>query len=124
VCLALNVIGNLILVRYLEHVGITLSTALTGWFNTLLLVVFSYRKKIFAFDQMIKTKFLKICLSCACLYIALEALVGLIGKHVYGSSSLLSIASFGGIVLIGTVVYLCALGATRTYSLSELKRLL
>jgi putative peptidoglycan lipid II flippase len=124
VCLVLNVIGNLILIRYLEHVGITLSTAITGWFNTLLLVVFSYRKRIFAFDQMIKIKFLKICLSCACLYITLEVLIGLIGEKIYGASSLLSIASFGGIVLIGAAVYLFALGATRTYSLNELKRLL
>ena len=52
VCLVVNVIGNLILIRYLEHVGITLTTAFTGWLNTILLVIFSYRKGIFSFDVL------------------------------------------------------------------------
>ena len=123
VCLVLNVIGNLILIRYLEYVGITLSTALVGWLNALLLVVFSYRKKIFKFDYVIKIKFLKMCLSCVFLYLFLGASLSFFEKYIYSSSKFLSLTSFFGIIIGAVLVYFFALSATKTYSLDEIKRL-
>jgi hypothetical protein len=90
----------------------------------LLLVIFSYRKGIFKFDSLIKIKFLKICLSCVFLYVFLEASIGLVGPYVYGASGLVSFASFAGIVLCGMAIYVFALSVTKTYSLSEVKKLL
>jgi putative peptidoglycan lipid II flippase len=124
VCLLLNVAGSIVLIRYLDHVGITLATALTGWLNTLLLVIFGYRRGIFKFDNLIKIKFLKICLSCACLYIFLSASLGLAGKYIYGSSNSIALLSFSGIIFAGIAVYIFALNATNTYSLAEIKKLL
>ena len=123
VCLVVNVIGNLILIRYLEHVGITLTTALTGWLNTILLVIFSYRKGIFSFDSVIKIKFLKICLACIFLYLFLESMLKLLRKYIYDPSQILSIISFAGIILGAAFLYLFALSATKAYSLDEIRKL-
>jgi len=124
VCLVLNVAGNLILIRYWGYVGITLCTAVIGWLNAALLIIFGYRTGIFKFDYVIRIKLLKICLSCVFLYLFLESTIGLFGKHIYAPSKLLSISAFSGIALGAALVYLLALSSTKTYSWDEIKKLL
>ena len=122
-CLVINVVGNLILVRYLEHVGIALATAVTAWVNIILLTIFAYRKNIFRFDYSFKQKALKITLSCGFLYLFLDAASGLLHNYIYGSSSTLSALVFLAMILVGGLLYLYSLYVTNTYSWEELKSL-
>ncbi|NRA74141.1 MAG: murein biosynthesis integral membrane protein MurJ [Rickettsiales bacterium] len=124
VCLIVNVIGNLILIRYLGHIGITITTAFTGWLNTILLIVFSYKRNLFRFDYMIRIKFLKICLSCVFLSLFLKSMLKFFERYIYSSSTIISFSSFSGVILGALFVYLFALSATKTYSLDEIKKLL
>ena len=50
VCVSVNLIGNLILMQYFEHVGLALATSLSGWLNAGLMGLILYRRKLFHLD--------------------------------------------------------------------------
>jgi putative peptidoglycan lipid II flippase len=122
-CLIINVVGNLILIRFIGYYGITLVTALTGWLNFSLLIFFAYKKGIFKFDSIIKVKFLRILLSSIFLYLFLDAISGLSRNFLNSDKSLVSISSFAGIIISGLILYLYALRITGAYSFSDLKNI-
>lgn len=123
-CLTINVLGNLILINFIGYYAITLMTSLTGWLNFFLLMFFAVRKNIFKLDSTLKLKAPRIALSCIFLYLFLEAVSGLSRSFWSSESTLISIASFSGIVVGGFVLYLYTLRITGTYSLSDLKDIL
>jgi putative peptidoglycan lipid II flippase len=53
---AVNVVGSLILSRFLGHVGIALATALAAWVNATLLGVTLARFKHFTADQRLRSR--------------------------------------------------------------------
>lgn len=122
-CLIINVVGNIILIQFIDYYGITLMTALTGWLNFILLMLLARRKKIFKLDEVIKIKAPRIALSCVFLYLFLEATSGLSASFWGSDSNLASLASFSAIVIAGFVLYLCTLRITGAYSLSDLKNI-
>jgi putative peptidoglycan lipid II flippase len=122
VCMIINVTGNLILIRYLSYVGITLATAIAAWVNIILLFVFAYRKEIFKFDKTFKNKSLKIILSSGFLYVFLEAVSGLCHKYIY-CEGWLSLLVFMAVVVGSGLVYFYSLYITSAYTLEELKEL-
>jgi putative peptidoglycan lipid II flippase len=63
-CMILNIVLNLILMQFLQHVGIALATALSAWVNVLLLSVTLYKRKLFAVDAQLKKRLPRIVLSC------------------------------------------------------------
>lgn len=122
-CVIINVVGNLILIRYIGYFGITLSTAITAWVNIALLTLFARRKKIFEFDDLIKIRSLKLVLSSIFLYVFLEAVAGLSTSLLYSTSKLVSLSVFSGILLAGCLIYLYSLHITKAYTINDLKEI-
>lgn len=122
-CVALNVAGSLTLVRYFSYVGIVISSASVAWINILLLIFWAYKKEIFNFDFVFKIRFLRIILSCAFMYIYLNAAYGLLEQYIYSSSTAIGLGAFILMILGGFVVYVAALFATGAYSMKTLQQL-
>jgi putative peptidoglycan lipid II flippase len=64
VCVAANIVLNLILMQWLAHVGLALSTAIAAWLNVFLLSTRLHRHKAISFDKPLVI-FLVKCLGAA-----------------------------------------------------------
>jgi putative peptidoglycan lipid II flippase len=64
VCVAANIVLNVILMQWLAHVGLALSTALAAWLNVFLLSTRLHRHKAISFDKPLVI-FLAKCLAAA-----------------------------------------------------------
>jgi len=49
-CVAVNIIGNLVLMRYYEHVGLAMATSVSAWLNALLMGGMLYKRGFFKPD--------------------------------------------------------------------------
>lgn len=70
-CVFLNLILNLVLMQYYEHVGLAAATSIASWVNTLLLMWVLYYRKRFTPSAHLGKQLLKILLACAVLAAAL-----------------------------------------------------
>ncbi len=122
-CLILNIISNLILINYLQHVGITLSTALVAWINIILLFRFAIKKQIFFFDSLIRKKMMRLALSGLCMYWYLDSVLGILYQYIYSPNKLVSISAFVLMTSSAAAVYFAAIFVTRSYSPAELNNL-
>ena len=50
-CVAVNIVGNLILMQYFEHVGLAMATTVSAWLNAGLMGVILYRRSHFVPDK-------------------------------------------------------------------------
>lgn len=123
ICMIVNVTGNLALIKYMGYSGITLATSITAWVNVILLIFFAYKKEIFMFESLTKIRSLKLLLASVFLYLFLEALNGLSSSMLYSGSKIVSLITFGGILLSGCILYLYAIYATGAYKLEDFKEL-
>lgn len=55
-CVAINLVGNLILMQYYAHVGLAMATSLAGWINALLMGFVLYRRSLFVPDHPLRTR--------------------------------------------------------------------
>lgn len=122
-CVVLNTISNLILVNHLEHVGITLSTAIIAWLNIVLLFAFAIKRELFFFDATIKRKVMRLLLSGAIMYIYLHNMLGILESYIYSTSKLYSIGALIFIICTSSLVYFAAIFTTKSYSIAEIKSL-
>ena len=122
VCVVVNIIGNLILISRIAEIGITITTALTAWLNITMLLICAYKKGIFAFDDIFKAKIKKIILSCATMFLFLEAACSLFDGYLY-KHDFSSIIVLVIILSASMLLYFCALFLLKAYSLKELKSL-
>lgn len=122
-CLVLNTISNLILINYLAHVGITLSTALVAWVNIGLLFHFAIKKKLFAFDAVLKQKIFRLLLAGFFMWWYLYSALGLLGGYIYSDHRLLSLVAFIAMIASAAGVYFAAIFVTKSYSWDEIKAL-
>lgn len=122
-CLILNTISNLILIKHFAHVGITLSTAIVAWINIALLFRFAIKKKLFAFDDVIKKKIIRLLLSAGLMYWYLYSIFGILHQYIYSAKSLLSVAAFVFVIVSAAIIYFVAVVITGAYSKSEFKNL-
>jgi putative peptidoglycan lipid II flippase len=122
-CLILNTISNLILIKHFAHVGITLSTAIVAWINIVLLFRFAIKKKLFAFDDVIKKKIIRLLLSAGLMYWYLYSIFGILHQYIYSTKSLVSVAAFVVAIISAAIIYFVAVVITGAYSKSEFKNL-
>ncbi len=102
-CVVLNLIGNLILMQFLQHVGLALSTTISGWVNALSMAFILLRRGHFVPDALLRKQLLKICaattLMCAMLA-AGNQILPWNDTHERITSLALLIAAGGGTYLI------------------------
>ena len=72
-CLLLNVVLNLILIRYYQHVGIVISTSVSNWLGVIILISKLRYNNYFRFDGNKDSVFVKILFSTSCMILTTQA---------------------------------------------------
>lgn len=118
---AVAIVGSLILMPPLGHVGVALAVAASGWASAGLLGVLIARRIGFGIDRAARHRLPRIALAAVVMGLAVEAarrlLVSLLGA---GAQPALRAAVLAGLIAFGLAVYVLLLKAMRVTSLREL----
>ena len=105
----LNLLGNLLLVQILAHVGIALATALSAWANALVLWWLLSRRGLFAADRQLRRSLPRMLVAAAVAAAVLVGLGGVLMPWLEGGL----VARAGGLALLVGLGGLAYLGAGR-----------
>lgn len=122
-CMILNIVFNLALMPYLQHVGIALATALSAWINVTLLCVMLYRRGLFRIDSQLKKRFPRIVIACLGMAAMLSYGV-LVLDHLMLSGTLQRVAGFCVLSAAGGLTFFLIGYVVRAYDIQEIKSLL
>ncbi len=100
-CVAVNIIGNLILMQYYEHVGLAMATTLSAWLNASLMGMVLLRRKHFVPDASLLFAVLKMLIAAAVMGGLLYWLVPQLDFATFGSK----ISSLAILVVSGLLTY-------------------
>ncbi|MAZ04041.1 MAG: murein biosynthesis integral membrane protein MurJ [Sneathiella sp.] len=106
----LNVILSLVLIRYIDHVGIAVATSLSSWFNVIFLFITLRRRGHYTADKRLLRRLVGIILAtiimAGSLYIARDFLDSLFAGDVTNRIMALGalVAGGGGIYVIGVLI--------------------
>jgi putative peptidoglycan lipid II flippase len=121
ICLIFNVVMNLILMQFIAHVGLALSTSLSSWLNVALLVFILYRRKHFKLDTLAGKRLPLIVGSAVCmgavLWFAKEWL-----DTLKEPSSMMFLASLGAISALAGITYFSVVHLTGGFRIQELRK--
>lgn len=117
-----NLVGNLILIWPLGHVGVAAATAFSAWVNVLILYWLLHRGDHLQADARLITRGARIIGASALMGAALWYVVPLADSHMTGGFFSRVIA-LGALCGGGAMVYAVAIFGTGAYRLSELKAL-
>jgi len=122
-CVFLNIILNYYLIKYFQHVGLAIATAISSWLNIILLVSILYKKNWWKPNILLVTNIIKILFSSILMLITLI----LINNYVINieSYNLNKINLLILLVVSGFVVYILLskiLGVLGVINLNELLR--
>jgi putative peptidoglycan lipid II flippase len=108
VCVAANIVLNLILMQPLAHVGLALSTAIAAWLNVLLLSTRLHKQDAISFDKPLLIFLAKCLVAAGLMSAAIEYALPFITPFLYnlGHHAALRIA-----VLIAIITGFCLLFA-------------
>jgi putative peptidoglycan lipid II flippase len=123
VAIAVNLVGNLILIWPLEHVGPPLATAIASWVNVLLLYVSLMRRGHFSTDPKLNRHLFRLLIAAVLMgaaLIVINPLVDPMMNRTFGWR----VAGLTLLVGGGVIVYAIATFATRAFTGAELKSLL
>ncbi|CAN5343554.1 murein biosynthesis integral membrane protein MurJ [soil metagenome] len=117
-----NLVGNLVLIWPLGHVGVAVSTAVAAWVNVLVLYWLLHRRDQLRMNARCKTKAIRIIGASAAMGVALWFLNPLLDPYMARSVTerVIALMLLCG---IGGLVYGVAALVLRTYALSELRSL-
>lgn len=118
-----NLVGNLILIWPLAHVGVGVATAIAAWVNVILLWITLRRRGHIQFDSRLLQKSWRILLAAALMGVALWFGNSLVEDNL-GDGLWRRVAILSALVGSGGVIYGVAILASGAYRLSELKSLI
>jgi putative peptidoglycan lipid II flippase len=117
-----NLVGNLVLIWPLGHVGVAVSTAISAWVNVLVLYWMLHRRDQLRMDTRFKDKALRILGASIAMGAALWFLNPLLDPYM-ASDVAERVTALVLLCGIGALVYGVAALVLRTYALSELRAL-
>ena len=117
-----NLVGNLILIWPLGHVGVAVSTAVAAWINVLVLYWLLHRRNQLRMDARFKGKALRIAAASAVMGAALWFINDWLDPFM-ARNLIERVVALGLLCGIGGLVYGVAALGLRTYALSELRAL-
>jgi putative peptidoglycan lipid II flippase len=123
IAIAVNLIGNLILIWPLAHVGPPLATAIASWVNVILLYRSLRARGHFAMDARLAGHIGRLALAALLMAAALFFAAPLVRPFLAGAFEL-RVLGLGLLVGGGFIVYAAAVFLTRAYTLTELRAFL
>jgi putative peptidoglycan lipid II flippase len=117
---ALNLALNLILTRWLSHVGVALATAISAWFNALALGWVLSRRGQLVLDRRLRRRVPRLLVAA----LAMGAVLLVLERLLFPAGPGLRFAALGLLVGAGCLAYFAAAHALRALDLRELKGLL
>jgi putative peptidoglycan lipid II flippase len=119
VCVALNLACNLVLMQFLQHVGLALSTTISGWVNALAMGMILLKRGHFAPDVRLKKQILHMILASL-----LMCAVLILGQGVLSwEGTREEIISLALLILAGGGTYLLAIWFADVITWAEVKQL-
>ncbi len=115
-----NLILNLILMQYYQHVGLAMATSIAGWLNALLLGIALLRRDRLSLPVPYKIMLAKLVIAAALMAMALDQAYRY-GIIFFDGSLPIRIAALAALVILGCFVYFGVLILLRTIALAELK---
>ena len=115
-----NLVGNLILIWPLGHVGIALSTAVAAWVNAIALWLVLRHRGHFVIDARLRRSTLRLLAATAVMVVVLLAL-NPIFEPPAGSSIIVRGISLGLLLGAGGIAYLVAARALGIFTIAELR---
>jgi len=122
-CVAVNVILNLVLIQFIAHVGIALATAISAWLNAFLLARILHKRGHHGFDVRLRDRLVRILVASAAMAAALWLMLMAVGS-MFDDAVPVRIAALAVLVVGGLVVYAVLAVATGAVIPSDLKRML
>ncbi len=119
----LNVGLSLVLIRYIDHVGIALATSLSSWFNVLVLFAVLRRRGHYAADARLLRRLVGMVVSAAVMGGGLVASQKFLAD-LFNDDLVLRISGLVALVAIGGLLYAIAVLVTGAASLHEVKSML
>ena len=120
VCMVVNIAFNLLLMGPFLHVGLAMATVISAWTNTVLLAWILKRRGFLVMDSRLKSKALRIIISCATMAAALYGLLVFLQPYLSGGQSS-RIMVLGTLIVCGGVVYFATAHLSGAARISELK---
>jgi putative peptidoglycan lipid II flippase len=120
-CVILNLIGNLVLIGVLQHVGLALSTTIAGWVNVIAMGVILHQRGHFLPDAALK----KHCMQITLASILMGQMLWLVMNFLdwQGGTALHRLLCLGMMIATGMGVYFTTIGWLGTITAQDLKRL-
>ncbi|MFZ4690781.1 MAG: murein biosynthesis integral membrane protein MurJ [Polymorphobacter sp.] len=115
-----NLVGNLILIWPLSHVGIALSTAIAAWVNAIALWLVLRRRGHFVIDARLRRSVIRLLAATAIMVAVLLALNPLLAPFT-GGAVLERIGSLALLIGAGGIAYLVAARLLGIFTLAELR---
>ncbi|PZO89316.1 MAG: murein biosynthesis integral membrane protein MurJ [Sphingomonas sanxanigenens] len=116
-----NLVGNLILIWPMGHVGLALSTAVSAWVNVGLLYLTLHRRGQFSIDAQLRRRTIRLLGATIAMTALLLVLNPIVDAHS-GRGLIERIVAVGLMIAAGGIVYFGAAFALRAYGLAELKQ--
>jgi len=105
VCVVLNLVLNLTLIRFIDHVGMALATSIASWVNVALLSRILYTRGIFRPDATLKRRMARMGGAVLAMVLVLLAMSGLCADALAGEKMMRTLV-LGAMVALGGVTYL------------------
>ncbi len=123
VSIAVNLVGNLILIWPLAHVGPPLATAIAAWVNVALLYRSLTSRGHFSIDRELVSHIVRLALAAVLMAVALVTMNPWIAPFLAGGFEL-RVVGLALLVGGGVVIYAAAVFLTRAYTIAELRAVL
>ncbi|WP_070156869.1 murein biosynthesis integral membrane protein MurJ [Sphingobium phenoxybenzoativorans] len=117
-----NLVGNLVLIWPLGHVGVAVSTAIAAWVNVIVLYWLLHRRDQLRMDDRFRAKAIRILGASAVMGAALWFLNPLLDPYM-ARGLMERVAALALLCGLGGLVYAVAALALKTYAISELRSL-
>lgn len=123
ISLIVNLILNLILIRYMAHVGLAAATAIAAWLNVGLLYYGLHKRRHFRVSGQVLKGFAKYGV-CSGFMIAGLVWASDRWAHLFGDDTLLRIGALAALVVAGAALYFFTLGLMGGLKVQQIRGLL
>lgn len=105
VCVVLNLVLNLTLIRFIDHVGMALATSIASWVNVILLARILYKRGVFKPDMGLRRRLVRLAAASKVMVVLLLGLQWAMADYIDSGKTQQTLA-LGVMVAVGGVAYL------------------